>query len=106
MPTIADEILKKATLPSQDWMSFLVCQEKPIGGERTLALLGDLYRITVRLEQGETRAWDEAMAGHWDAAIRGSSALQASLARALMCDVAVLAGDSVAVLLWDCGHFP
>ena len=45
------------------------------------------------------------MAGHWDTAIRGSSALQAAIGRALMCEVASLAGDSVVMLLWDCAHF-
>ena len=75
------------------------------GGERPIALTAMLYRLVMRLNKSHITDWDEAKAGFWDTAIRGSSCLRAALARALQMEVATTQGFAAAGILWDIAAF-
>ena len=49
--------------------------------------------------------WDVAAAGHWDTAIRGSSALRAAVWRSLLIDAYSLQGLHTCTVLWDLEAF-
>jgi hypothetical protein len=49
--------------------------------------------------------WDVAAAGHWDTAIRGSSALRAAVWRSLLIEAYTLQGLHTCTVLWDLEAF-
>ena len=70
-----------------------------------MASLSSLYRTVSKACLEPVGLWDETAAGHWDTAIRGSSALRAALARSLQLEVAALNGHHSNAVLWDLDGF-
>ena len=88
------------------WLHVLVLLiPKAAGGERPIGLLPFLVRVFFRMCRGETRKWADARHGHWDTAIRGSSALQAAIKRALRIECAKTMDVDFALLLVDIVKF-
>jgi hypothetical protein len=78
---------------------------KPGGGERTIGLTSGFYRLYMRIRKPAISKWEDEHAGHWDQAVRGSSALRAAILREVRNDLARWAGMHVATILWDCAKF-
>ena len=57
----------------------MVLLGKPSGGQRTIALIAMLARLVTRVGRTRSRAWCKSVAGHWDQAIAGSSALRSHM---------------------------
>jgi hypothetical protein len=72
---------------------------KPGGGERTIGLTSGLYRLYMRLRKPSISTWESQHAGHWDQAVKGSSALRAAILREVRNDLAKWAGLHVATIL-------
>ena len=53
----------------------------------------------------EVDAWEQAWAGPWDAAVKGSSALRAAILNLLQDEVAVYRGRHTLTTLWDEENF-
>ncbi|CAK0823536.1 unnamed protein product, partial [Prorocentrum cordatum] len=81
---------------------------KPSGDDRAIGTLSTLARLWSSC-RGEYRAsWTKAKAGHWDAAVAGSSALREALARSYLDETVALTTikDWVqASVLWDIEGF-
>ena len=113
LPEVALEVLgallKDAmailVLPMQCLLNIKVLLGKPGGGSRTVAIIASFYRLLMRLVGGSIRQWDAKSAGHWDSAIKGSTALQAQLARALDVELAKAEGKHSVHMLWDMRKF-
>jgi hypothetical protein len=88
-------------LPMQTLLNVMVLLGKKGGGSRTVAILATFYRLLMRMLGDEVTQWDERTAGHWDSAVRGSSALRAQVARALEVEVADVEGLFCLHFLWD-----
>ncbi|CAK0877398.1 unnamed protein product, partial [Prorocentrum cordatum] len=81
---------------------------KPSGDDRAIGILSTLARLWSSC-RGEYRvSWTKAKAGHWDAAVAGSSALREALARSYLDETVALTTikDWVqASVLWDIEGF-
>eukprot|EP00969_Alexandrium_andersonii_P170025 7517284-Alexandrium_andersonii.AAC.1 len=79
---------------------------KPKGGERPIALMAFLYRVLARADRASLVVeWEAGRAGFWDKAIRGSSALAASVMRLVRGEIASAHGLTFCNLLWDMEKF-
>ena len=65
---------------------------KPTGGERPIALTAGLYRLFFKIRKPVVARWEEAKAGFWDSAVKGSEALRTAIARAVKNEVCVELG--------------
>ena len=74
---------------------------KPTGGPRPIALMPMLYRLYTKIRRPYIIQWEQAHAGPWDAAIKGSSALRAGILSALNDEIAVLLGNDTISVLFD-----
>jgi hypothetical protein len=72
---------------------------KPGGGERTIGLTSGFYRLYMRIRKPGIARWQDEHVGHWDHAVRGSSALRAAIIREFRNDLAKWAGVHVATLM-------
>ena len=98
-------LVQQGVMPMQLLVVLVSLMPKSGGGERPIALTAMLYRLVMRLNKSHITDWDEAKAGFWDTAIRGSSCLRAALARALQMEVATTQGFAAAGILWDIAAF-
>ena len=65
----------------------IVLKPKDSGGDRALGLIPYVLRLWGRMRGGPTRDLNlPGRAGHWDSAIKGSSALQAAMRRAALAE--------------------
>jgi hypothetical protein len=60
--------------PSQVLQVLLAFIPKPTGGERPIALTAGLYRLFFKIRKPAVAKWEEAKAGFWDSAVKGSEA--------------------------------
>ena len=72
-----------AVPPIQAWLVLVVLLPKASGGDRPIALIGMDYRLRATLYEDPVASREASCGGHWDAALRGSSLLQAALRRAM-----------------------
>ena len=75
------------------------------GGERPIALVTFLVRLWMRMRRCVGAAWTNEHRAEWDAALAGSSAIQAALGRALSIESARERGMAWGVLLLDIEKF-
>ena len=92
-------------LPIQVLVAIMALLAKPLGGFRTIALLGMVYRLWARVRKWPVAEWEDGFVGHWDTAVRGSSALRAAVARAFAAEYAVALGATAATVYWDIEKF-
>ena len=78
---------------------------KEAGGTRPSTLLTMFYRLWAKLNGDPVADLKAKRAGFWDDAIRGSSALQAALRRALRNEVALIEGLITVGIFWDLEKF-
>ena len=97
--------LANLTIPVQCLVNLMCLLGKRKGGSRTVAIMASYYRLLVRVLGHVIVAWDEAAAGPWDSAVKGSSALRAHLARAVGVELDVAEGMHVMHFLWDIQTF-
>ena len=64
-----------------------------------------LYRIWCRARRNYIDDWEKDTAGSWDAAVKGSSALRASILSQMRDEIAVARGDDTLTVLWDMEKF-
>jgi hypothetical protein len=78
---------------------------KPEGSDRPITLMPMVIRIYFKMRGKETRAWGTSQQKHWDAAVRGSSALRAAMVAKLMDEMAPLEGLLRVSVQWDLEKF-
>lgn len=74
---ILDSIERYLVLPAQALLVRVALLPKPQGGDRPVSLLWIVYRILAFCRKSEVAGWDLRMAGPWDMAMKGRSALDA-----------------------------
>ena len=92
-------------VPAQLVCNIVKLLVKPDAGDRPITLMPMPVRLLFKMRSKETSAWGTAQQRHWDAAVRGSSALRAALAQKLMDELAPLEGFFRACVLWDLEKF-
>ncbi|CAK0907803.1 unnamed protein product, partial [Prorocentrum cordatum] len=78
---------------------------KPTGGDRILGQLPFVMKAWSKLRCPLCESWCDELAEFWDTAVRKSSALQASLTRAIMDECCSFLGITVGAILLDLGKF-
>ena len=96
---------RKCTFPLQVLCNIIALISKPKGGDRPIGLACFLYCVWSIIRAPPTVQWDERKAGFWDDAVRGSSALQATLLRRAKAEAAILGGKHCGELCWDMEKF-
>ena len=81
------EVENAGAWPIQSLMNIIVLMGTPNGGIRPIALMPILYRLWSRARKLDIVGWEQTRQGHWDAAVRGSSALQAAIIGSLFEEV-------------------
>ena len=79
-------------VPVQVLLILLALLPKATGGERTVTLQALWHVLWSATRGAKMRSWDEAVANHWDSAIKGASAQRAGCLRRLLDEISVLAG--------------
>ena len=102
---LLNNIEAKGVFPQQVLMNLICLLPKPTGGERPICLASLLYVVWSGIRSPIVRDWDARRAGHWDDAVRGSSALKAALKRRILDECAVLKRESTAGIYWDVEKF-
>ena len=92
-------------LPAQGMLNAVALLDKPDGGDRPISLMCMLYRLLLRMRRPFVDAWDAEHAGPWDAAVKGSGALEAAYVSELETEFAVLEGKVVGGVLLDMAKF-
>ena len=99
------EILKdcevEGCFPLQVLVNLVALILKPAGGDRPIGLTAWLYCTWAICRNSPSSSWDEKKAGFWDDAIKGSSALQATLLRRTNAEAAASLGLCVVENCWD-----
>ena len=72
--------------------NIIVFMGKPRRGSRPIALMPMLYRVWTRVRRKYIDDWEKGAAGGWDAAVKGSSALRASILSQMRDEIAVAKG--------------
>ena len=102
---IVRECFVKLAVPNPVTLQLLVLLDKNSGGSRTIAILHTTYRFAMRLVTAHVSQWDVKIAGKWDSALEGNSALRAHVARASGIELAHREGQYVIHFLWDMRKF-
>ena len=102
---ILQEIEAGVVWPSQVLQVLLAFIPKPTGGERPIALTAGLYRLFFRIRKPVVAKWEEAKAGFWDSAIKGSDALRTAISRAVKNEVCIELGKPAVQICWDMEKF-
>ena len=100
---LLNEVEVSGAWPIQALMNIIVLMRKPAGGVRPIALTPIIYRIWCRARRHGPIDWEAQTQGHWDAAVRGSSALRAALIGALFDETSAALKQFVGTILWDMG---
>ena len=88
-------------LPSQLMLNLVALLDKPDGSDRPISLMPMPYRLLVRMRRPFVDAWDASQAGPWDAAVRGSGALEAAFDSELSMEMDHFEGKTTAGGLFD-----
>jgi hypothetical protein len=91
--------------PSQTLVVVVCLIGKKSGDSRAIAVLASTYRLLLKLLQAQVKAWDLEVAGPWDHAIAGSSALRAGILRGLDLELAGYEHLLALEFLWDLDSF-
>ena len=102
---ILGQSIRTLALPLQFLLNFIALAPKPKGGERPITITSILYGLFIRLFSGSLSEWTEGRSNHWDAAVKGSSALSAALARSAQAEIAYNQGKDFAGIFWDSEAF-
>ena len=70
--------------PLRTLLSLIALIGKPTGGDRPICLSSLFYVIWSSIRNRDINAWEDGYIRFWDDAVRGSSALRASLMRRLL----------------------
>ena len=76
---ILRDIEQAKAWPGYAYYNNIVLMGKPAGGVRPIALMAMIYRLSTKIRRPYIVQWERAHAGLCDAAIKGSSALRASI---------------------------
>jgi hypothetical protein len=105
LTSILEEIDTGLCWPSQVLQVLLAFIPKPTGGERPIALTAGLYRLFCKIRKPAVAKWEEAKAGFWDAAVKGSEALRTAIGRAVKNEVCVELNKPAVQICWDMEKF-
>ena len=83
------------------YYNIIVLMGKPAGGSRPVALMPMLYRMWCRARRIYIDEWERNTAGDWDAAVKGLSALRASILSQMRDEMATARGEDTLTVLWD-----
>ena len=96
---------RAVSMPLQVVVNLMATLPKPAGGERQVACMGFLVRLWTRARKWQFQQWSQSAAGFWDAAVRGSSALRATLIARFGDESAFYLGATRCSLLADIEKF-
>ena len=99
------EVERHGVWPTGIVANIITLMGKPKGGSRPIALMPMFYRVWCRARRPYIDTWENTTAGGWDAAVKGSSALRASILSQLRDEVAIANGDDTLTILWDMEKF-
>eukprot|EP00973_Karenia_brevis_P095053 12425469-Karenia_brevis.AAC.1 len=99
------QVEDQATWPSFLLYNIIVLVGKPLGGTRPIALMPMLYKVWTRIRKPYIQKWERAIAGPWDAAVAGSSALRAALTSMFGNELAYYKGEATSSTLYDTERF-
>jgi len=102
---ILNEVEVSGAWPIQTLTNIIVLMGKPTGGVRPIALMPIIYRIWCRARRHTLIDWETHTQGHWDAAVRGNSALRAALVGAIFDETSNALRHFNATILWDMEKF-
>ena len=102
---IYNECENLMVLPIQALVNFIGPIPKPAGGDRLIAPTTLIYALWTRIRQPYIREWETEMAGFWDVALRGSSALRAVLLRRAADESAAFLDLHTCAIYWDMAKF-
>ena len=91
--------------PAQALVSLIPLLPKPQGGDRPVVIASLFYVLWSAIRNPDINHWEADFAASWDAAVKGSSALQAALTRRLREELHILKGGAVANTFWDLEKF-
>ena len=89
MVCLLNEVEHRPTWPAHIYYNLIVLMGEPSGGTRPIALMPMICSLWTKTRRPQIDAWEQAWAGPWDAAVKGSSALRAALLGMLQDEVAV-----------------
>ena len=98
---LLNHVEQKVAWPAHIYHNLIVLMGKPAGGTRPIALMPMIYRLWTKIRREQIDSWEQAWAGPWDAAVKGSSALRAAILGMLQDEVAVYRGRNTLTTLWD-----
>ena len=99
------EVEAKGIWPTGILANIIVLMGKPKGGSRPIALMPMLYRVWCRARRVHIDEWERQTVGGWDAAVKGSSALRASILSQMTDEAAIARGEDTLTILWDMEKF-
>jgi hypothetical protein len=105
LTNMLNDIEKRLQWPAQVLAILVALLGKPTGGDRPISLTAGLYRAYSRIRKPLVTQWESKKAGHWDTAVRQSSALRSGLLRQLGAEVCRHLQVPIASLLWDMEKF-
>ena len=102
---VINEAEEKMAAPVQTLLSLIPLLQKPQGGDRPVVLASLFYVLWAAIRNPDVSPWEADFVAFWDAAVKGSSALQAALHRRLKEELHILKGGAVASTFWDLEKF-
>ena len=105
MAKLLNKAEKMRAWPWQILCSLVSLIPKGAGGERPIYLQCMLNRIWAQLRKESVQEWCMEEARFRDTAVKGSSALRASVMRLVKDECAAVADAAYATILWEVGKF-
>ncbi|CAK0808313.1 unnamed protein product [Prorocentrum cordatum] len=104
---IIEEVERTGTWPWQLMVTLVSLLRKDAGGDRAIGLLPEVVKLWSKVRSEFTNEWVVAMAGKWDAAIAGNSALKEALVRSFSDEVIEWMPVKIysVTALWDLAEF-
>ena len=93
------QVERRGVWPTGMLANLIVLMGKPKGGSRHIALVPMLYRIWCRTRRCYIDDWEKITAGTWDAAVKGLSALRASILSQMRDEIAIAKGEDTLTIL-------
>ena len=91
--------------PTQTLLNLIALLAKPMGGDRPIALTCMFYVLWSGIRSPSIDPFEAKFVQFWDTAVKGSSALRATLERRLFDELHTLEGDIAFALYWDLETF-
>ncbi len=91
--------------PLQALLSLIALLPKPMGGDRPVCLASMFYILWSAARNPDVEPFEKGFVQFWDNAIKGSSALRATLERKLYDELHILEGDVAFGMYWDIEKF-